>query len=180
MTYEGLRYDVLSPEQKLEEALKRARAEGFKGVYLVTAGVYSDYHVITAFSNEGDARALAEKIGDARVEKVALDFDLATLGPYISWAAVNMNKDGSTEYLNSRTGVTDSNPLEYLESDMYAWWWSRGGVDFGRGRVRCRVGGLAVPEEKLREKVVKVANEFRIRLLAENRWPTKETKGQVR
>jgi len=126
-----------------------------RNIYLVTAGAYSDYRVICAFTKRKDAKAFVEK-ADSICEYDRYDIELKPLNaPPEEWVytAVRMAKDGSVIKVWKNT-FNDGTGMGYSGYD----------VD---GNLYCDVN---TDDEK---RAIKVVNERRTMILAADQWGSK-------
>jgi hypothetical protein len=118
-----------------------------KMVYLVSTGCYSDYTIRGVYSTEEKANRAAELYGGS-VESMALD-DMPDAPPgMVAWE-VRMLRDGSTEWARRAYEPT---PSDHPPTPRY-----------GGATLEMWATDSA--------HAVKIANERRIVMLAENRWP---------
>jgi hypothetical protein len=126
-------------------------------VYVVTAGVYSDYHILAVFSNRESAEKYKEKYEknvreDARIEEYMLD------SPEDEWivTTVAMDKEGN---------VIDVVKSENTEPEKIGFQ----GFEhlYGGKEITYFQWGVVTDDEK---RAIKVANEKRAIILANNLW----------
>ena len=131
-------------------------------IYLVTQGSYSDYRIVGAFSTEENASKVVEALhtgnswDDADVEVYDLDSVQVKEGHrnYRVW----MKENGDSEVMRGN-GVDDEQPSEYFVNSRY--------VFNETPRTYLRINRYVQSEEA----AVKIANELRVRWLAEKPWP---------
>ena len=127
-----------------------------KKVYVVTEGVYSDYHILGVFSDRrlaenfiskytGSSRYYGDEI---RIEEYALDVSPEKW----EWIFIRMDRNGNVLEYESVISAKQLKPNP-----------SKPDFDFD-GNLILYVNTNSV------EKAVKVANEVRARLLAEGLW----------
>jgi hypothetical protein len=141
-------------------------------IYIVTTGEYSDYRVDAVFDNEEAANNYIENNRDRSVNKQGEldDFDHYELLPWemnsscplikdrIMWN-VHMRKDGETQ---SVSRAPNSSELECEFSDDWDWEKYRG--------MRPLPLLFARVEARDEQHAVKIVNERRIQLIAEDKW----------
>lgn len=126
------------------------RKKTTKKVYAVTAGSYSDYHIVGMYSNREHAEKYANAYTDCIIEEYDLDEPLPDLidRGFVSYN-VRMWKNGNSDVSKSTGASVDS--AKYC---MY------------NNRL------LVVCLAKSEEHAVKIANEIRSMLIANNKWVT--------
>ena len=124
-------------------------------VYVVTEGIYSDYRIKAIFSTSEEAAAFASVLGsDAGVEEWPID-NPPTLHTYTE---VVMGKDGMVYEVNQSCYDYDGVLKELAPSfEVLGDAWSH-----------FLIHEVETADE---ERAIKVTNELRTRLLAENIWP---------
>jgi len=123
-------------------------------VYIVTAGDYSDYHICAVFSTEKKAEKYIEALGGSmNVEVLEVDPDLTATGYREGYRAfaVWMQKDGTVDKVDYTflDSPKDTRIVSFASS--------------GRFMVCC----VFARDEK---HAVKIVNDKRRQLIAENRW----------
>ena len=143
-----------------------------KEIYLVTQGSYSDYGVRGVFVDKELATEYAAQITNkydaARVETRPIMTELTTPIGYRGYE-VTMDIDGNTDELEpTEVGKWDEDSsyaeYEYTSNDTDDW--RSGGKHITTGRYH-----FFVNTDKGPEGAIKIANERRIRMIAENKWP---------
>ena len=117
-----------------------------KEVYVVTRGWYSDYSIEAVFSSEKKAQLLVNILDDARIETYEIDSVEIKEGHrcYI----VRMKKDGTVvDVYQSRTSIDDI----AVSFDLHKNLWS---FQFAKDE----------------EHAIKIANERRAQIIANNMW----------
>jgi len=127
---------------------------GKKIVYLVTEGTHSDYGVLAIFSKKKLAEEFIERYSpysydDVRVEEYKLDVQRSRW----EWIFVRMDKEGKVLETERKMSIKKMTPNP-----------SRPEFD-GHGNLI-----LYVQTDSL-EKAIKVANEVRARLIADDKFP---------
>lgn len=115
-------------------------------VWIVTAGCYSDYHIVAVFDNKEQADALVAHIGhssDDTVEEWTLN-DPKYCGP-LDWWYVHMELDGDRARAEGSTGPGDSKDTYHSREAIWGY---------------CRA--------KDEQHAIKIMNERRAQLLAES------------
>jgi hypothetical protein len=138
-----------------------------KKVFAVSSGEYSDYRVVAIFTTEEKAETYMNAVPSSDyndIEEYELDPPIADLikRGYGIWL-VHMLLDGSTEQVRKK-GL-DS----FAVSDMGHTLWRRSKALYytGTGTPDVLVSTVWA---KNREHAIKIVNEHRIRLIANNRW----------
>jgi len=123
-------------------------------VYIVTSGEYSGYHIEAVFTDPVRANAFAaeRRDPDCRVEVYALDEAADPTAHGLSLFEVIMDRDGDGEV----------QAVAYAEGVRFP----QASVVERQGAKRLYLLGLARDEQH----AVKIANEARARLLAEQHW----------
>ena len=122
-------------------------------VYMVTDGSYSDYRVLGIYSTK--AKAEKAKVlfnADNEIDPIDLDVVPKTPRGMLKWV-VTMGRNGDTG--GARRKACD---CDYVLASLYVPW---GGAD---------VTMLAYMWAKDEEHAVKVVNEWRTRIVANNLW----------
>jgi hypothetical protein len=132
-------------------------------VYVITSGEYSDYRIEAIYSTEQKAKEALkvwERIDNGfELEQYELDYVPAVpegMKPFVVW----MRADGSSTVYRSVSDITGA-PLWVSAPDFE--------------------GNIVLPEPSLNFSIyardathaVKIANDHRTKLLAQNQWPTK-------
>ncbi len=122
-----------------------------KEIYVVTAGSYSDYHICAVFSTIELANAYAKVFSEADVEAWKLDVYENELRENCKPYFVRMTKEGNTEQIrieDSDYGFGDENTYGFdVNKNLYN---------------HCFA--------KDEEHAIKITNELRTFLIAENKW----------
>ncbi len=130
-----------------------------KKVYIITAGEYSDYHIVAACSTKAKAVKTCTYVNlpETDIDEWELDqIDLTKPG----WAnySVRMTQEGDSEVKI----CTDPEEFIPLPKTWHSIWENHA------GRWRLSVKGYFADEQH----AVKVANEIRVRVLAEKGFDT--------
>jgi hypothetical protein len=123
-------------------------------IYIITAGDYSDYHIVTVFSTKELAEAYIERWGkgyDARIEEWNVDGVNPYQHPHLDFFRVGMWSNGDLMWSHPL-----SPPAEPLEDQIYP---------TANGRKYIYVYCWARDEQH----AIKIANERRTRAIAEGR-----------
>lgn len=139
-------------------------------VYLVTAGIYSDYHICAAFSTKERAQAyidehttLCDEIGERGsgylIEPYDLDLVSTTPPDGYPLCQIAIDRHGNTNLTFERA----RNPVERRDFLTY--------FDDPKKLVLVVIGPW---KETDRLRAVKIANESRIQWLASGTWPRYE------
>ena len=145
-----------------------------KEIYLVTQGSYSDYGVRGVFVDKELATEYAAQITNkydaARVETRSIMTELIAPIGYRGYQ-VTMDIDGNTDELEP-TGVGKWDEDDSYAENEYALNdpddWRSEGRHITSGRYH-----FFVNTDKGPEGAIKIANERRVRMIAENKWPSK-------
>lgn len=138
-------------------------------VYLVTKGSYSDYSVYGIFADKELAEEYAAQISDrwdtAHVSPRTLmtSSDLPSPPGFRAYNIV-MDRDGNTQKVQSESCANEGD------------WYSLYDVEFENKKIKHVYTGrvnFVIKTDKGEEGAIKIANERRIRLIAENEWPEK-------
>lgn len=117
-------------------------------IYIVTQGEYSDYGIVACFSTRELADILVSKLEDTRVEEFEVDpVDPRKTGtPYIVW----MDKSGNSKHSHGNYNL----------------------VDCLQGRYYFNAHNDLVYHVLAKDEIhaVKIVNEKRIQILANNLW----------
>ena len=129
-------------------------------IYLVTAGSYSDYRIVAAFSTDELAKEFvaayngSDRYKDADVEEFEIDSLTRRLRGEEFVVSVTMDREGRTLNVETSTSLT-----EYMAD------WCGYNYSYP-GKIVLRVMRAA----KDVQTVVKIANEKRVQLIAEGEW----------
>lgn len=135
-------------------------------VHVITQGDYSDYHIVAVVSTEElrdeAIKQFTSSYDDADSEEWEVD-DIAGLvvGHYNFNVLMDRNGNATTQ----REGISENKLEDYPDIS-----WGSNGKMFHTGSYRFKV--LATDEVH----AVKIANERRIQLIADNKWPEAGTK----
>lgn len=161
---------------------------GDKTLYVVTAGEYSDYHIVAIY----DDRKLAEAVGGRCIEEFPLNPGRNQLCAGLRPHEIEMARDGVV--LCVKRTNTDSWDAD-LDAHLTSEWslFPRGGAywkmevpRYGFESCRARYEALCHWRSKLsqsltikvmardEEHAVKIANEKRTQLIATEQWPVGE------
>ncbi len=128
-------------------------------IWVVEQGQYSDYRVVGVFSTEANARAVASLVPASSVAEWPLDPAVSELAqghrPFDVW----MLRDGTVEKCELQTSLYDiatgettlTRPTAHVAPRIYATVWAKDDVH-----------------------AIKIINEARTRMIAENEWPEQE------
>lgn len=147
-------------------------------IYIVTAGEYSDYHIVAAFTDETKADAHAYPFRDYRVEEYNLNPDLPSyLKPGYKIYNVSMFSDG--ELAGGPYGLyqahyeTNPSAIGHLQFRDFAYP-GNGDRDGNNPRTgEWYIHGTVQARDE--QHAVKIMNEKRVQLIAGNRWPDRVT-----
>ena len=131
-----------------------------KKVYIVTSGEYSDYRIEAIFSEKETAERLVQKYNDLdrwdewRVEEWALDSGdlVAAANRKQDCYIVRMAKNGDVVGVGISNHINDAGEIMF---DIY-------------NQL------VYKPCAKSKEHAIKITNEKRAQLIANNQWPKKE------
>ena len=129
-------------------------------VYIVTAGMYSDFHIMAAFSTETLAQEWIVRSKRDSTEIHIMEYDVDEPEEYGYVTIISMDRRGEVEHVRTRWQVKDKGKLRLSRrnsTEMVLF----GAVDTGREEL--------TPEAHL-ERATKVANEERTRLIAFGYW----------
>lgn len=134
-----------------------------KTVYIVTEGSYSDYHIIGVFEDEDLAKEYArQNRADVEEHIVKTDTDLELPRGYLKYE-VHMRKNGD---VISVTGTIPFCTDDCDNVDFSTSSYKKSSYVFKTGTRR-----FYVSTDMGEEGAIKIANERRIQLIAENKWP---------
>jgi hypothetical protein len=140
-------------------------------VYLVTRGRYSDYGVYGVFVDkllaEEYAQQISTKYDNAKVETRPIITNLIAPVGHRAYG-ITMDIDGNTSEIENEEVYDDSLDRSYPELVYVS---ERNDVPSHytqTGRY-----GFYVVTDKGQEGAIKIANERRVRMIAENTWPEK-------
>lgn len=141
-------------------------------VYLVTKGRYSDYSVYGVFTDKALAEEYAAQISDkwdtgcVSERKIMTQSDLPVPHGFRGYYIL-MDRDGNSESIESAE-VNESDDDETGYPDV------EGKAENGE-YIHVYTGkyNFYVLTDKGEQGAVKIANERRIRMIAENKWPEK-------
>ena len=141
-----------------------------KEVYLVTKGKYSDYSVHGVFIDKAIAEEYAAQITDmwsvAQVSTRPI-YDSTNLTAPIGFRGYNvlMDRHGNSEVSPDLATYDDPLKKDYAESEMVC--------DNNRQGKYVMTGqyNFYVLTDKGEEAAIKIANERRVRMIAENKFP---------
>lgn len=178
-TQRAARIDPEDPKHRLNLPY-RSSSELPKKAYALSRGEYSDYEIISIFSTREMAEEQAKVINDrlvdedywnrVSVQEFPFDFDLAYIGPRITIARVRMFEDGSVEQDWTWIRKGSEYPLKDLKSNYRAAWWPYK----NKGFLEVTIGRIDGNPEEMKKRIVKIANEKRVQLIALDKWPTKD------
>lgn len=142
-----------------------------KEIYLVTQGSYSDYGVRGVFEDKDLATEYAAQISNkyeaARVDTRQIMTELIAPINYRGYT-VTMDIDGNTDEVeNDEVGdLNVDNSYPDLEFDRLGDGDAHGYITTGKYK-------FIINTDKGAAGAIKIANERRIRMIAENKWPKK-------
>ena len=142
-----------------------------KEIYLVTQGSYSDYGVRGVFEDKDLATEYAAQISNkyeaARVDTRQIMTELIAPIGYRGYT-VTMDIDGNTDEVeNDEVGdLNVDNSYPDMEFDLLGDGDAHGYITTGKYK-------FIINTDKGTEGAIKIANERRIRMIAENKWPKK-------
>jgi hypothetical protein len=156
-----------------------------KEIYLVTQGNYSDYGVRGVFTDKDLAKEYAAQISSkyeaARVDTRQIMTELIAPIGYRGYT-VSMDIDGNTDEVeNDEVGdlnVDNSYPdMEFGPTGLFV-------VENGKNYpvqeyITTGKYTFIINTDKGAEGAIKIANERRIRMIAENLWPKKGMRDEV-
>lgn len=126
-------------------------------IWIVTSGNYSDYHIVSVFSSQELADKFAAHDKDRSVEEYEIDLHAEQIRSGLNTFYVRMNRDGDGS-------VYSRDPDDEVELSL-------SDTPRAEGRV---LYGTVWAEGK--QHALKIANEKRAQLIANNEWPTEESK----
>ena len=148
-----------------------------KEIYLVTQGSYSDYGVRGVFTDKDLATEYAAQISTkydtARVDTRPIMTELIAPIGYRGYS-IKMDVDGNTDEVeNDEVGrATDEN--SYADCDFVLDCPDKWAGEIGDGKyITTGHYNFFICTDKGAEGAIKIANERRIRMIAENKWPKK-------
>ena len=131
-----------------------------KSVFIVTAGSYSDYHVVAVYSTEEQAQQVAEKQYDGNWLELEIDPEEILCPPKHKLFDVCMLKNGSVRYTHSSNVKVLYNP-DILKPELRKDWYPT-----QKDEIVLQVNCFA----KTEKQAIKIANEKRSEIIALNRW----------
>jgi len=153
--------------------VRRFTPKKMKEIYLVTQGNYSNYGVLVVFTDKDLATEYAAQISNewdvARVDARSIMTELVAPVGYRGYTIL-MDVDGNTD------GVKPNN-VSMNKDDSYDEYefvcnnpgdWKDGGENISTGQFN-----FFINTDKGPEGAIKIANERRVRMIAENKWPAK-------
>lgn len=137
-----------------------------KSIWVIEQGSYSDYRVVGVFSSEKNAQTVLQHLKDEyespSIAEWELDPGVEELNKgYTCWVG-EMLKDGTVERC-------EPIELDYyrLCKSLYIWRRSEASAFKGRGLLDCLTGTVLAKDQK---HAIKIFNEYRTQLLANNKW----------
>lgn len=134
-----------------------------KTVWVLHGGVYSDYRVTGVFSSRKNAvlakHALSDR--DHRVDEWEIDPGIDNLNKGYSRFRIVMLRDGTAEEARSQDYVCE------LTSSVWIWERTKAAAYKGKGIPDALVAEVWARNVK---HAVKIANEHRTRMIAEDKW----------
>ena len=139
-------------------------------IYIVTKGSYSDYSICGIFTDKALAEEYAQQItdhwGEARVEtKTIMTSTDLPAPPGFRGYDIEMDIDGNCDIFKSETYDVETKNDGYAETE-YKINDDKKLDEYYTGRYN-----FYVLTDKGSEGAIKIANERRIRMIAENKWP---------
>ena len=130
-------------------------------IYIVTSGCYSDYHIDTVFTNKKTAEVFADKIdGEAEAWETSPS-DLIDKITHNKIFCVRMNKEGNTDLVMEEDfDVCDIENAIEKKTEI-----------FKAVNGYSMITYMFAKDEK---HAVKIANERRVQLIANNEWIEKD------
>ena len=134
-------------------------------VYIVTKGRYSDYSIYGVFTDKEVAEEQAAQIsGEKDWDKGSVEeYDILTepkMPPGFKSYIVSMDQNGDCDLVEQNEGL--GNGVGYAQADYHTKPVTYNGRAF-----------FYISTNKGKEGAVKIVNERRIQLIAENKWPKK-------
>jgi hypothetical protein len=143
-------------------------------IYLVTQGNYSDYGVRGVFTDKDLATEYAAQISTkyeaARVNTWQIMTELIAPIGYRGYS-IKMDVDGNTDEVENDEVGRDTDENSYSDCDFVLDSpdkWTGNGKYITTGQYN-----FFICTDKGAEGAIKIANERRIRMIAENKWPRK-------
>jgi hypothetical protein len=143
-------------------------------IYLVTQGNYSDYGVRGVFADKNLATEYAAQISStydvALVETRPIMTELIAPIGYRGYE-VKMDVEGNTDEVENNPVGRDTDESSYADCDFVL-----DSPDIWTGNGKYITTGhynFFICTDKGAEGAIKIANERRIRMIAENKWPKK-------
>ncbi len=134
-----------------------------KTVWAVEHGEYSDYRVVGVFTSRANAKLVADKIDGASIDEWPLNPAVSELSKgYAQWYVL-MLRDGTTE----RVGCEDEVSPYDLAGNVTIW--RRSQAPFYR-KTNTPDALQAKVWAKDAKHAIKIANEHRLRMIADNTW----------
>jgi hypothetical protein len=138
-------------------------------VWLLTAGSYSDFHIVGVYSKRENAENALQAFGGGDIEEYRIDPHMDRINAGLSYFSVHMAKNGSTSYNNGghvfRIERIDVNPIP---------------VEVGRAALIRSSDGTAWMDVECwardEKHAVKIANEQRVSKIASGEWDSAENK----
>lgn len=125
-------------------------------IYVVTQGAYSDHHIVGVY----ESRGLAEEVHgqDCEIEEWPLNTDLNEHRDGVARYNVMMLRDGTvhnvSQYWKNRCEPRDCEPMDYFQYNT---------------KITIRIAEFEM-WAKDAAHAIKIANERRTQLIAENKW----------
>lgn len=154
--------------------MKNLKEYTMKEIYLVTQGSYSDYGVRGVFADKDLATEYADQISTkyeaARVDTRQIMTELIAPIGYRGYE-VKMDVEGNTDEVENGSVGRDTDESSYADYDFVLDCpdkWTSDGKYITTGYYN-----FFICTDKGAEGAIKIANERRIRMIAENKWPKK-------
>ena len=138
-------------------------------IYVVTEGEYSDYHVVAVFDNKDEAEQYAHIMAKSDVEEYELNPELPTwINPNLQLYYVWMQENGDSTCYQRSYDLNNKEKYPQIHWDE-KYRYPSGWVD----KVFEGYQMLITVQAKDEKHAVKIANEKRIQLIANNQWGKK-------
>jgi hypothetical protein len=135
-----------------------------KTIYLLTAGCYSDFGVICAFTNKDDAKAALEAgLGD-NIDECTIDPERETTPAGVKAYRVSMRFDGD------KASARQADPYKNKDGKHVLDWPPAAVCDGGGESITFRCWA------RDEQHAIKICNELRARLIAEDRLKWRKAK----
>lgn len=148
-----------------------------KSVWVIERGEYSDYCVVGVFSTKENAQKVLDTLPQGEYDHVGMaewpldpfiDNLRAGLKPFTIW----MLQNGDVEKVEEYATDEEENPLQAHPFRQYLNCYDK--------IVTCKASIYGTIFAKDSQHAIKIANEFRTRILAEGRWPAQEISADIK